>query len=299
MNKPNNHEKHINLVLLLWVFGAFITSAVFSAIIHEVTKGLPPLEVSFFRNLFALIVMLPLLLRYGLKSIKTKKMPLHIIRSLVGGLAMGLWFICLKYIDLSTATMIMFTAPILAVFLASIFLKEKITKYTIIALVLGFGGVAIIKNPMNMQLTKFDIVLFITVVLFAITPLIIRKLSLTESSFSIMFYFGLYMSIFSFFTLFYKWQNPNQIQWIELIALGFIGTIYQFVRNEAIAKTSVTIVSSFQFTEPLFGTLIGSVVFNERIAINFIIGGALVIIAGMISAYGLRRKRKTPATASK
>ncbi|MDH3597152.1 MAG: EamA/RhaT family transporter, partial [Rhodospirillales bacterium] len=60
--------------------------------IRTVAADLDPLEIAFFRNLFALAFMLPWLAHAGLGGLRTRRLGTHIWRATIGMLAMVCWF---------------------------------------------------------------------------------------------------------------------------------------------------------------------------------------------------------------
>ena len=63
-------------MLLATVMFAFMHAA-----IRHATQHMPPAEVAFFRNLFGLFVVAPLLMRYGIGLFYTQKLHLHVLRA--------------------------------------------------------------------------------------------------------------------------------------------------------------------------------------------------------------------------
>ena len=69
------------------VLGTFMFAGMHTAIRHT-TQHLPPVEVAFFRNLFGLVVVAPLLVRYGLSLFHTKRLGLHVLRAVLNVVSM-------------------------------------------------------------------------------------------------------------------------------------------------------------------------------------------------------------------
>ena len=67
---------------LLMVLGTLVFAAMHAAIRYT-TQHLSGLEVAFFRNLFGLFVIAPLLVRYGLGLFHTQKFGLHVMRAVI------------------------------------------------------------------------------------------------------------------------------------------------------------------------------------------------------------------------
>jgi drug/metabolite transporter (DMT)-like permease len=103
--------------------------------------------IVFWRLVFALFFMLPWLYKNGISAAKTKNIKLYLLRSSVGIIGMLLWFYSLTKLALPQATALSFTAPIFSVICAIIFLKEKVTKNRVIAMVIAFFATLLIIRP--------------------------------------------------------------------------------------------------------------------------------------------------------
>ena len=105
--------------------------------IRKASENLHILEVVFFRNLLAFIVMLPLLTSTGLAAIKMNNTRLFFMRGFFGAIGMLAGFTCLTLIPLAQATAISFSKPIFITIGATIFLGEIIKAEELLQLLLA------------------------------------------------------------------------------------------------------------------------------------------------------------------
>ena len=115
--------------------------------IRKASENLHVLEVVFFRNLLAFIVMLPLLRSTGLAAIKMNNTRLFFMRGFVGAIGMIAGFTCLTLIPLAQATAISFSQPLFITIGATLFLGEIIKARRIAAIIVGVIGMLIIVQP--------------------------------------------------------------------------------------------------------------------------------------------------------
>jgi len=73
--------------------------------------SLHPFEVAFFRNLFGVVALLPILLRRGPAVLRTGRLPLHALRSVLGLVAMLLFFSALQRTALPKVTALLQNYP--------------------------------------------------------------------------------------------------------------------------------------------------------------------------------------------
>ena len=117
------------------------------AVVKTASVDLPTSMVVFFRNFFALLLLLPVIMRYGWSSLKTQVLGLHLRRALVGVSAMYCFFYSLAGLALADAMILKMTAPIFVPLMAFLLLKESTTAWILLAVSIGFSGVALIIQP--------------------------------------------------------------------------------------------------------------------------------------------------------
>jgi drug/metabolite transporter (DMT)-like permease len=76
----------------LYMTAAAFFFSIMNYLVRLAAEELEPIEVAFFRNLFALLFMLPWLLRVGWSGLATKRLGIHIWRAVLGMGAMACWF---------------------------------------------------------------------------------------------------------------------------------------------------------------------------------------------------------------
>src|SRR5438132_1437349 len=111
----------IGICLIAYIF--FVTA---SSIVWSFKKIFPTIQIIFFQNFICLICILPLALRKGLKRLKTEVLGTHLIRDIAGVLSYYLYFVAIRYLNLTDATILNYTAPFFVPILWWIWMKEKV-----------------------------------------------------------------------------------------------------------------------------------------------------------------------------
>jgi drug/metabolite transporter (DMT)-like permease len=132
---------------VLWMGTAATAFALMITLVRQLTDGLHPLQVVFFRTAFGLAAMLPWLLRQGFGVLRTKHLRRHLLRALIAVLAMVGWFTTLSLMPLAEATALSFTSPLFTSVLAVLVLGEVMRPRRWIAVAIGFLGALIIVRP--------------------------------------------------------------------------------------------------------------------------------------------------------
>ena len=126
--------------------------------IRKSSENIHILEVIFFRNLLACVILIPLLYGSGLASFKMHRPRLFVWRAIFVSLGMFAGFSALTLIPLAQATAISFTAPIFVTILAIFIFGELIKLRRIAAILVGFVGMLIIIQPEG-EIISFGIIL--------------------------------------------------------------------------------------------------------------------------------------------
>jgi drug/metabolite transporter (DMT)-like permease len=132
-----------------WVIFALLASSSFaamSACIKFIANDLPLIELVFFRNLFALLFLVPVFLLWR-TSFSTEKTSDYIFRAIFGLAGMFCFFYALTHLDLADAILLQYTSPLFVLLLAHIFLKEIWDIWHLLAAIVGFGGVVLLFSP--------------------------------------------------------------------------------------------------------------------------------------------------------
>ena len=117
------------------------------ATVRHVSDGMHPFEITFFRNLFGLFAILPLAIRAGIGSLRSRQPGLQILRSAFGLIAMLTWFYGLSVVPIAQATALSFTAVIFGSIGAALVLGERMRLRRWSAVVAGFVGALVDPAP--------------------------------------------------------------------------------------------------------------------------------------------------------
>jgi len=130
-----------------------LLSALISALNGAVAKllgdELSALEIVFFRNLIGVAIILAML-RHTPPSLPGGKPYLLLMRGLFGFSAMILFFYTITVIPLGEAITLNKTSPLFVSVLAFFLLKERLGRYAVAALAVGFAGILLVTKPTGM-----------------------------------------------------------------------------------------------------------------------------------------------------
>ncbi|MER8698303.1 MULTISPECIES: DMT family transporter [unclassified Mesorhizobium] len=274
----------------------------------------PAGQIVFFRSFFAIFPIIAFLALQGkLGTAFSTKRPLnHIARGVVGVCAMGLGFFALTRLPLPEAITLNYAQPLLVVVFSSIFLGEAIRIYRWSAVAVGLVGVLIISWP---ELTLLSsgaalgdqevlgvIAALIAAAISAIAMLLVRNLVQSERTATIVLWFSVTASVMALLSLPFGWQALTPAQAGLLIAAGFCGGLGQILMTSAYRHAEASVVAPFEYTSMILGVVVGYLVFGDIATINMLVGGMIVVAAGIFIIWrerqlGLERTRTRKAVA--
>ena len=273
---------------------------VMSSLIKTTAQHVPAGQAVFFRSLFAIpVIVVWLALRKELRTgFQTPNPAGHVWRGLMGTLAMGFGFAGLAYLPLPEVTAIGYTAPLLVVVFAAMFLGEEVRLFRIASVALGLVGVMIVLSPRLTVVSgetashreAFGAMLVLAGAVFAaLAQVFVRKLVRTEATGTIVFYFSLTATVLSLATLPFGWVVPTPVESMTLIAAGLLGGVGQTLLTSSYRHADASLVAPFDYASMLFALLIGYFVFEEVPTVTMLTGAALVVTAGILIIWRERR----------
>ena len=253
-------------------------------------------QLLFLRSLF---VFLPTLLFLyhagGFRMLRSGRKKLLALR---GALAFGSWSLYLLAISrmpLADATAIFFSAPLIMAALSMPLLGEPVGPRRWTAIGLGFGGVLIIVGPSAGMLGGTAMIALAAAVLFSFAQLVARRLASTESSATMVFYTTSILVVLAGAAQPFVWVTPSWRDLAVMAAAGLVTGIAQFLQTQALRFAPVAIVGSFLFTQLIWSTLYGYLLWGDLPGRSILIGGAVVIASGLYVFY---RETRTRSSAS-
>ncbi len=268
--------------------------------IKVASPHVPPGEVVFFRSLFAMPVIIAWLWHtHHLHDGFSTSNPMgHLWRGLVGCSAMALSFTALGLLPLPEVTAIGYASPLLVTIFAAMFLGETVRIYRLGAVALGLAGVIVVLSPRLSVLsleeaTKTETVgamaMLLAAVFMALATVFTRKLTQTEKTPTIVFYFSLTCTVLSLLTIPFGWVMPTWQEALLLVLAGILGGVAQIFLTESYRHADAGVVAPFEYTSMLLSIIVGFAVFSEEPTVTTLIGAFIVVCAGLFIIW---RERK-------
>jgi drug/metabolite transporter (DMT)-like permease len=234
-----------------------------NVLIRFASYRLHPFEVTFFRCLFSLFVILPFIIRSGPSILATPKVGFYTLRAVVGLISMLSWFYGITIVPLATATAVNFTAPLFATMAAALVLHEDVRLRRWIAVVIGFIGVLVIMRPGRESLDAMLLLILLSAASSAMNNITVKYLVRTERPNTIVALFSVYLTPLSLIPALFVWEWPDLKSLGALIGLGIIGTLAHLSVARAYLAADASACAPYEFVRLPYAALIGYLLFGE------------------------------------
>jgi drug/metabolite transporter (DMT)-like permease len=272
-----------------------------STLVRFLGETVPVGQVVFFRSAFAIV---PVVVIYAWRgelraAVRTQRPFGHLTRGLISVAGMFLNFAALARLQLVDATAIAFASPLITVALAALILKESVRVYRWSAVGVGFAGVIIMMWPyldlgrLVSAGTPESSIGAMCAIASAFTNagsvIQTRRLTDSETTSAIVFYFSLICTVVGACTLPFAWHQPSVAELAALIAIGFLGGLSHILLTESYRYAAASVVAPFDYTTMLWAFLLGYAFFGELPNVYIFVGAAVVCASGLFVIWRERR----------
>ena len=278
----------------LFLFLEIVVGTSIVAIIKYFSSEVSLGVVLMFRYLFCLPIIFTVGLGIGgIKYFKIKNKKIMSLRSVAGLLGLLFWYLSVIHLDISKALVLSQVMPIFICILSIFFLSEKVGVFRWAAISLGLMGAVVIINPDSQNWYNIGLLYIFLGTLFAsIMFVALRRLGMTENPIATAFWYNLFGSIvFSIYCISaLTLDNISPEIWTMLIVIGVMASGQQIFMALSHTYASASSLAPIHYTTIPIGVFIGSLVFNEKIDLNFLIGTFLVVGSTLFILFRERKK---------
>ncbi len=279
--------KGIALILLSTVFlgTSDVTSKYLSA-------TLPSVEITWIRFVVFVLIMVPAMLPgTPLYALKTERLDLQLLRG-AALLGSSLLFISgLRYLPMAVASATSFVSPLFVTALSIIFLSERVGLRRWLATAFGLIGVLIVLRPGT---SAFNVAAFFPIVsalCWALTLVMTRMMSGREHAITTMTYSALSGLAILTALVPFVWVTPSWHDILFGIIIGLASTAGQWIVVLAFRYANASVLAPFSYTQLVWVSFLGFLVFGEVPDIWTVIGAACIVASGLYTAHRERVRR--------
>lgn len=282
-----------SLGLAMMVVGIALFS-VLNAVVKAQSEFFPINQIMFFRNSFALVPIVWLLVYSGaIARLQQAQVRAHVTLGSLFTLSLFLVFSSYAILPLADATAIAFSQPLFVFLLAILFSDERANTLGWVSVIIGLCGVMLmVKLEGGGQSLGYGFALagaFVS----AVSMLLQRRLALRETAVVISCFTLGTSALLTIPTLVFSWVTPNLMQLIGLIAMGLASGALTLLTTHAFYHASAAVIAPVTYTKMIWAVVLGYLWFGDVPSLDILIGATIVLVA---AALNFRAARITAAT---
>ncbi len=292
-NKLNGKYESRKLACFLMISSSFFFASM-QIFIAKTSQTIPIFEQVFFRNVIAMGIAFLFLKKGRIKFSGNKKnIKLLVFRAIAGYLGMVTLFYATGNGTQGDVATLFRLSPFITVLLAAIFLKEKIKKIHVVALIIAFAGVIFVSGP-NLTSDLMPILAAIASAIFGgIAYTLISSLKGKEHPWLIIFVFSSLSTLFTIPLMIMDFVIPTYIELIFLLMIGLLAAAGQICLTYSYAFAPASDVSIYNYSGIIFSIVLAYIFLEQILSITSYIGASLVILAGFLMYFvGIKKKKR-------
>jgi drug/metabolite transporter (DMT)-like permease len=255
------------------------------------TRFYPVSLIVWSRFAFHLLIVVVLLgPRYRSRLIYTRRLAEQVLRGLLLLLGSVFFISAVKFMPLAETTAISYLTPLIVTLMSVFFLKEKVELARWIAILCSFAGVIIIIRPGSDVFTWAALLPIANATTFAVYQIVTRRLANLESPYTSIFYAGLVGTVLLSVILPDVWVLPqNWGHALALVSIGLLAALGHLILINAYVHASAARLAPFSYTQVIWVSIVGFVVFGDFPDLWSLLGIAVLIASGLYMATCERR----------
>jgi S-adenosylmethionine uptake transporter len=304
MTKTSDNVKGISFLVL-----SMLIISIQNIAVKWIGGNYSVLEIVTFRSLIALPFTLLFYRLEGNRGWPTTQQPrLEYIRGSILFLSYSTFMMGLAALPLADIEAIRFSAPLMITFLSVVMLGERVGPRRWLSLMVGFMGVLLIVRPGSATFNLGSIFILISVLLYALTVILTRKLQTTDSSATMAYYSSLVYLVAALILsplavmvgeppdahpsisfLFRAWTIPTFLDWFIMSGLGLVWAAWTYFMARAYSLAQASVAAPFEYVSLPINVMWGFLIWGEIPTWMTLAGAFLTLFSGI---YVLYRERK-------
>jgi len=300
MTKTSSNLKGVGFLIL-----AMLIISIQNIAIKWMGGDYSALEIVAVRSLVALPCTL-LFFRYeGSRGLPTtQQLRLEYLRGVFLFLSYTTYMMGLAALPLAEIEAIRFSGPLMITLLSVAMLGEKVGPRRWLALIVGFMGVLLIVRPGSASFNLGSIFILISVLFYALTVILTRKLQTNDSSATMAYFSSLVYLVAAFVLaplpalvgempnvhpsiafLIRSWSMPSFIDLAIMVGLGLVWAGWMYFMSRAYSLAQASVAAPFEYISLPINIMWGFLIWGEIPTWMTIAGAFLTLFSGLFILY--------------
>ena len=274
-----------SIVGIMWMVLTTILFVAVTATVRYLEGEVPAPQAAFLRYAIGTMFLIPSLI--SLIKVKPNKslMNKFLLRGLVHSFGVTLWFYAMSVMPVAEVTAIGFLTYIFVSIGACLFLKEKLHKHRMTAVIISFIGALIILRPGFKVIESGQFAMLMATIVFTASYLIAKIVSKERTSAEIVAMLSVFTTIFLIPSAIYSWEPISLKALLILAFTALIATIGHITMTQAIKAAPMVVTQPILFLQLVWASMIGFFLFDEQFDLYVIIGGTVIMICVCYVSY--------------
>jgi len=179
--------------------------------------------------------------------------------------------------------------PLLIAALSGPILGERVGWRRVVAIIVGFIGVLIILEPGVTVFAPAAAVALLSAFMFALYGLLTRYAARRDTAATSFFWTGTVGAVAMTAVGLWFWEPMSAPDWVWMSCLCITGVTGHWLLIKCYEVAEASAVQPFAYLQLVFASAIGIVIFGEVLKTHVLIGGGIVVAAGLFTLWRARR----------
>lgn len=211
-----------------------------------------------------------------------------------------LYYSASRHLGLAEMTTLYFTAPVIAVVLAALVLKEPVGPSRWVVVALGFLGAAVAAGPTRGVAPGPALAVLAAAACWAASVILVRWIGRSDSTLTQMLSSNVVFSLCCLPAMPWLWRTPDAFSLALMLGVGGVGSLGQFLLFESYRFAPASAVAPVEYTGLVWAFLYGYVVWSDVPASRVFLGAGLIAASSLLLVvFERRRARRSTAVAGR
>lgn len=274
-----------SIIGILWMVITTILFVGVTASVRYLEGEVPAPQAAFLRYAIGTVMLVPSLITLTKFKPDRSLFNKFILRGFVHSIGVTLWFYAMSVMPVAEVTAIGFLTYIFVSIGASIFLKEKLHKHRLSAILISFIGALIILRPGFKVIESGQLGMLIATMVFTASYLIAKVVSKERTSSEIVAMLSIFTTIFLIPSAIYSWEPLSLKALLILSFTALIATLGHITMTKAIKAAPMVVTQPVLFLQLVWASMVGLFIFDEEFDLFVIIGGTVIMICVCYVSY--------------
>ena len=274
-----------SIIGILWMVITTILFVGVTATVRYLEGEVPAPQAAFLRYAIGTVMLVPSLITLTKFKPDRSLFNKFVLRGFVHSIGVTLWFYAMSVMPVAEVTAIGFLTYIFVSIGASIFLKEKLHKHRLSAILISFIGALIILRPGFKVIESGQLGMLIATMVFTASYLIAKVVSKERTSSEIVAMLSIFTTIFLIPSAIYSWEPLSLKALLILSFTALIATLGHITMTKAIKAAPMVVTQPVLFLQLVWASMVGLFIFDEEFDLFVIIGGTVIMICVCYVSY--------------